>query len=97
MLVGHASRMARKTVTQRAPRHEISLGRSRAVLLAANPARVAAITEPIPYGFFGMAPGPNKSERSVAFAASFRNGSSNPKICCMVRRSEECVKLTGLA
>ena len=48
------------------------------------------------YGFLGTAPGLNKSERSIAFTASPRNGPTW-KISCMVRRSEECVKLSGLA
>lgn len=48
------------------------------------------------YGFLGMAPGANRSERSSALAASASSGPT-PKISCMVRKSEECVKFTGLA
>jgi hypothetical protein len=33
---------------------------------------------------------PNRSDRSLALAASFKNGPT-PKISCMVRKSEECV------
>jgi hypothetical protein len=42
------------------------------------------------YGFFGIAPGPNRSDRSFELAESPRNVPT-PKISSMVRRSEECV------
>ena len=50
----------------------------------------------------GMTPGAKRSERSVALAASPRKGEFPPfartwKISCMVRRSDEWVKSTGLA
>ena len=46
------------------------------------------------YGRVGITPGLKRSERSVALAASPRNGDVPPvaftwKISCMVRRSEE--------
>ena len=42
------------------------------------------------YGVFGMAPGANRSDRSLALAASFKKGAT-PKMSCIVRKSEECV------
>src|SRR5580700_977770 len=50
---------------------------------------------PIPlYGFVGITPGLNRSDKSVALAASPKNGDVPPdaftwKISCMVRKSEE--------
>jgi len=43
------------------------------------------------------ASGANKSPRSGALAASSRNESSTPKIFCIDRRSDECVRSTVLA
>jgi hypothetical protein len=52
--------------------------------------QLRAVSERVFYGFFGIAPGSNRSDKSLALAASARNGPTW-KISCMVRRSEECV------
>lgn len=48
------------------------------------------------YGLPGIAPGPNKSDRSTALAASPKKGPTR-KISCIVAKSDECVRFSGLA
>ena len=60
--------------------------------------RLLEVAEPgeISYGLVGITPGSNRSDKSVALAASPRNGDGPEvaltwKTSCMVRKSEECV------
>ena len=60
------------------------------------PASISLRLGVVCYGFLGIAPGPNRSDRSSPFTASARNGPTR-KISCIVRKSEECVRFNGLA
>src|SRR5678809_1166571 len=73
-----------------APEHARRRGRtSRAPASAATAIHAVAARDP-DYGFFGTAPGLNRSRRSFALTASPRYGPTW-KISCIVRKSDECV------